>query len=204
MSVGQCDRETNFGFTGCWSRTVARRPRMTLRLTPASNARASPVARAATVHWNQQADVGTHRHWRPLKPCLNFVSQRTNGSPQRWRNMASETYIVRLVRANEHATLKHLLARKAAIHYAQQHMDGADLLRCTGSARRKGGEGRAGESSAQLAYSSTCGAQVGAGFGCGGPTRLLPSERTASRSKNRPLHHRRPRTAVRRCDLISD
>ena len=136
MSVGQCDRETNFGFTGCWSRTVARRPRMTLRLTPASNARASPVARAATVHWNQQADVGTHRHWRPLKPCLNFVSQRTNGSPQRWRNMASETYIVRLVRANEHATLKHLLARKAAIHYAQQHMDGADLLRCTGSARR--------------------------------------------------------------------
>ncbi|MBV8804884.1 MAG: hypothetical protein JO042_07550 [Sinobacteraceae bacterium] len=42
--------------------------------------------------------------------------------------MASDTYIVRLLRANEHATLKHILDKPTAIQYAQQHLDGADCV----------------------------------------------------------------------------
>jgi hypothetical protein len=42
--------------------------------------------------------------------------------------MASETYVVRLVRADEHATLKHMLDKQTALQYAQEHLDGADRV----------------------------------------------------------------------------
>jgi hypothetical protein len=51
--------------------------------------------------------------------------KRTIGARERFLRMA-DSFVVRLVRANQSNTLKHLLEKEAAIKYAQQHMDGTD------------------------------------------------------------------------------